>query len=252
MALIGDKWGTSADLQGGFSGLGGAVSMLYSGEGAGIQAGYERKAASTLRKSADMARAAGDISAESTRIKTLQANRQIAGVIGGQQADVAGAGFSASGSALDLLADSQRQGDLTKYLLEKQGEIDTNQFEQQAMAYEASATTQEGAAEAHDKQAESSGISAAISGIAGLASFAMFASDRRLKTDIVRIGTADNGLSIYAFRYTVGSIKANGAVVPLPAGMQIGFMADEVKTKHPRAVVRIGGYDFVNYALAVM
>lgn len=65
-------------------------------------------------------------------------------------------------------------------------------------------------------------------------------SDRRAKTDIQRIGTADNGLPIYFYRY-----KHNG----MP---QIGFMADEVKTIHPEAVIRgPDGLDRVDYEKAV-
>jgi hypothetical protein len=69
---------------------------------------------------------------------------------------------------------------------------------------------------------------------------ALLASDRRIKTDIKRVGKLDNGLPVYAFRYKFG-----------PAGMQIGLMADEVKELHPEAVVAINGIDHVNYAQAV-
>lgn len=73
----------------------------------------------------------------------------------------------------------------------------------------------------------------------GLGLFSMF-SDRRLKEDILRIGTADNGLPIYLYRY-----KGD----PIP---RIGFMADEVEMLHPEAVTVMGnGYKGVNYALAV-
>lgn len=64
-------------------------------------------------------------------------------------------------------------------------------------------------------------------------------SDRRLKTDIERVGALDNGLPVYRFRYAWGG------------PMQIGLMADEVKAVHPGAVVTISGYDAVNYAEAV-
>lgn len=66
-------------------------------------------------------------------------------------------------------------------------------------------------------------------------------SDRRAKKDIKRIGTADNGLPLYFFRYTSNDMP------------QIGFMSDEVREKHPDAVV-VGpdGFDRVNYSLAVM
>lgn len=64
-------------------------------------------------------------------------------------------------------------------------------------------------------------------------------SDRRLKTDITRVGTLDNGLAVYSYRY-----KSGGP-------MQIGLMADEVEEIHPDAVRTFDGFKAVNYDLAV-
>ena len=66
-----------------------------------------------------------------------------------------------------------------------------------------------------------------------------FASDRRLKTDIERVGFMDNGLPIYRFRY-----KSGGPFV-------FGVMADEVEKVKPEAVAKgvFGGYDGVRYDL---
>jgi hypothetical protein len=50
-------------------------------------------------------------------------DRQIYQTIGGQQAGTAGAGLAASGSPLDLLADSAGQGAFAKDVLAKQGLI---------------------------------------------------------------------------------------------------------------------------------
>lgn len=50
-------------------------------------------------------------------------------------------------------------------------------------------------------------------------------SDRRAKTDVKRVGTADNGLGIYLYRYRHGG------------PFQIGVMADEVETVRPSAVI---------------
>jgi len=61
-------------------------------------------------------------------------------------------------------------------------------------------------------------------------------SDRRLKSNIQRIGTHDTGIGIYS--YIIGGQH------------QIGVMADEVKTVRPEAVTRhTSGYDMVNYSL---
>lgn len=64
-------------------------------------------------------------------------------------------------------------------------------------------------------------------------------SDRRAKIDIRRIGTADNGLPIYCYRYRSGG------------PFHIGFLADEVAALHPDAVERgADGFDRVFYERA--
>jgi Chaperone of endosialidase len=66
-------------------------------------------------------------------------------------------------------------------------------------------------------------------------------SDRRLKTDVSRVGTLDNGLPVYCYRY-----KAGGP-------FHIGLMADEVEAAqiHPEAVcVADNGFKAVRYDLA--
>lgn len=66
-----------------------------------------------------------------------------------------------------------------------------------------------------------------------------FLSDRRLKTDIERVGTLDNGLPVFCYRY-----KAGGP-------FHIGVMAQDVEKVHPEAVVDVGGYKAVDYRKAV-
>jgi hypothetical protein len=61
-------------------------------------------------------------------------------------------------------------------------------------------------------------------------------SDRRLKTNIHRIGTHRLGIGIYEYDYVWGEHA-------------IGVMADEVKTVMPDAVIRgDDGYDRVDYS----
>ena len=80
---------------------------------------------------------------------------------------------------------------------------------------------------------------AQMAAIGSMASSAMMLSDMRAKTDISRVGTLDNGLSVYAYRYKDGG------------PMQIGVMAQEVEQVKPHAVAEIGGIKHVNYAEAV-
>lgn len=75
--------------------------------------------------------------------------------------------------------------------------------------------------------------------IGQMAGGAMGMSDRRVKTDISRVGTLDNGLPVYVYRFKHGG------------PMQIGVMAQEVEQVKPHAVAEIGGIKHVNYAEAV-
>lgn len=67
------------------------------------------------------------------------------------------------------------------------------------------------------------------------AGLAVGLSDRRVKRDIQRIGTAPNGLPWYRFRY-VGDTK-----------WSYGFMADEVEKADPKAVIIEHGTKHVDY-----
>lgn len=71
----------------------------------------------------------------STNIKQMQADRQIYMGMGATTADVAGAGFTQSGSALDLLRSSAQQGALTKQVIGSQGLITEAGYDEQATAY---------------------------------------------------------------------------------------------------------------------
>jgi hypothetical protein len=74
----------------------------------------------------------------------------------------------------------------------------------------------------------------AVSGPLGVAG--LFTSDRRLKSNIVRVGTHPLGIGVYEY-------DINGE-------RQRGVMADEVETVLPEAVVtRSAGYKMVNYGL---
>jgi len=73
-------------------------------------------------------------------------------------------------------------------------------------------------------------------GGAALSNPAIFASDRRVKQNIERIGELPSGLPVYRFDYLDGS----------PA---IGVMADEVAELFPDAVIQDEGYAMVNYGV---
>lgn len=90
-------------------------------------------------------------------------------------------------------------------------------------------------------QARAQQASAGMGGLFGLASAGIgLLSDRRAKTDIVRVGILDNGLPVYSYRYK-GYPET-----------YIGLMADEVAAIHPEAVeMGADGLNRVRYDLAV-
>lgn len=75
--------------------------------------------------------------------------------------------------------------------------------------------------------------------LGGTLGAAYLMSDRRMKRDIERVGTLDNGLAVYAFRYVHGG------------PWQIGLMAQEVACVVPDAVIEVGGVSYVDYRKAV-
>lgn len=73
--------------------------------------------------------------------------------------------------------------------------------------------------------------------------FNVLFSDRRLKEEIRRVGIADNGLPIYAYKYKGDKTGKT----------HLGFMADEVEKVHPSAVFTLSsGHMMVDYAKAVL
>jgi hypothetical protein len=136
-----------------FSNAGGAASDLFAGfaatssanlkaQGLNIDAeGNIIKAQGDLAEgqnydlAASLAEQNKQFTIQSTAIKELQIQRQTSQTIGGQQADVAGAGFGSGGSAAFLLADSAAQGRLAQSVAEKQGQITEASYDEQAQSY---------------------------------------------------------------------------------------------------------------------
>lgn len=74
---------------------------------------------------------------------------------------------------------------------------------------------------------------------AGLMPGGWLLSDRRAKTGVKRVGTLDNGIPVYAYRYKGEKVT------------QIGVMAQDVEKVKPHAVHQIGKFKHVNYSMAV-
>jgi hypothetical protein len=81
-----------------------------------------------------------------------------------------------------------------------------------------------------------------MGGLSSAASIASAFSDRRVKTDVKRVGKLDNDLPVYLFRYVWGGPP------------QIGVMAQDVEKVHPEAVndnTNVWGIKTVDYRKAV-
>lgn len=208
-----------ADLGGILGGVGGAVDSLFSGIGS-------LKAAGAYTKASQIALQNAQLSTESTAIQQTQAARKVYQSIGGQEADVAGAGFAASGSALDLLRSSAEQGALQKQLIGVQGIINTNSYEQQATAYQAQAAA-----------SKSSGIGGIFSSVLKIGATIASFSDERLKTDLTYVGPSHiEGIGIWLWRF------------PGDARIYQGVRAQEVAAVRPDCVREVDGFLAVDYS----
>lgn len=109
------------------TGIGGAVGSLFTSEGNAAEAASYTGAAQLETQNAQL-------TAASTRIQETQTARAVTQSLGTTQADVAGAGFTESGSALDLLRMSAQQGSLAASLVNIQGAINENAYAAEAGA----------------------------------------------------------------------------------------------------------------------
>ena len=154
-----------------FNSLGAAAQDLFSADT------HRTKAAGLRIEAGNYDRAAGfsDQNARfteiSTGIKTMQLDREAYKALGGIQADVAGAGFAASGSALDIMRDSASQAALTRGVATEQGLITEEGFKVEAENYRNMGEAARMAAGAEDRAADRAPLLAAIHGAAAVASF---------------------------------------------------------------------------------
>lgn len=208
MAVTAAQGGSAAgDL---FQGIAGYVGGM-------AEAKAYKKAAKFAAQNAIISREAGDI-------KLDQTGRQIFKTIGAQAAGYAGAGLTAGGSAQSILRDSISQGALEKAIVNAQANIDVNGYLSQEAQFKGMA-----------KASKMGAWGSLVGGITSAAGTIAMASDRRLKTDIIKVGTHGN-LNIHSFRY-IGDNK-----------LRVGVMADEVAIHAPHALgPEINGYATVYY-----
>lgn len=203
-----------------FGDLGGAVSSIFGGIG-------EFASAKGYGQAADYARINAEIAQQTSDIQQTMTARKVYQTIGGQQADVAGAGLASSGSATDILRSSAEQGSLTKQLVAKQGAINVMGYQAEAASYDAMASAA--------KAAGGGGILGGI--MKGVGAAVSLFSDDRLKTNPVLLERRRDGLGIWEFSYRGSTERFRGV------------MASEVERLYPAAIEWEDGYRKVNYGV---
>jgi hypothetical protein len=164
--LLGQGGGLSGST---FTDLSGAASDLFSIDAHHAKAEGDLLEAKNYDEASALATQNEKFTETSTAIKQAQIDRQNSNMLGGQQADVAGAGFAASGSALDLMRDSASQGALTKAVGEQQGLITEAGYNEQADSYKTMSQAAHVAADAENAAADAAPFTAALKGAAAIA-----------------------------------------------------------------------------------
>jgi hypothetical protein len=161
-----------------FSDLGGGVSDIFGGSakasGLRLKAQGDLVEAGNYDLASTLAKQNEQFTEQSTSIKQLMADRQRYQGIGTETAEIAGAGFAESGSALDLLRSSASQGALQKQLIGQQGLITEAGYNEQATAYTNLAGYARMAASTENSMADTASVMGDITGglkmAAGIAS----------------------------------------------------------------------------------
>jgi hypothetical protein len=166
-SLFGQQLGLSGST---FTNAGGAVADLFAAVGDKAKAKYDFAEASNYGLASDLATQNEKFTETSTAIKEAQQSRESSMLLGGQQADVANAGFSESGSSLDLLRDSAAQGALTHAVLGQQGLITEAGYQEQAASYKTMQGAANDAGNAANQASTFADVTGVIKGVAAVAS----------------------------------------------------------------------------------
>ena len=146
--------------------FGAGVSDLYTAKADRIQAEGEWMAGASYHAAAGISRQNVSITELSTAIKEAQLTRKI-NMTEGAQVAAEGKANVTGGSAGDLMRERIQQGALAKTLMNTQGQIEENSFKQQAIAYDAMATSAEHASNALDEAAKGAEVGAAFKFLSG-------------------------------------------------------------------------------------
>lgn len=207
---------------GAIAGIGAAgdlISGLFGFAGDMAEAKAYKQAAKYAHQNAIISQEAGDIKLE-------QEGRKIFQTLGAQQAGYGAAGLTSGGSAQAVIRDSVSQGALQKAIVNEQTQINVIGYLSQEAQFK-------GMAAAAKAAGEGSLIGGIFNAAVAVAPFVL--SDRRLKTNIERVGS-HGVLGVYRFRF-IGDDEQH-----------VGVMADEVAVHAPHALGPIvQGYATVDY-----
>jgi hypothetical protein len=152
-------------LSGGFfSGIGGAVSDMFSADALKFKQKGDIIEAQEYRQAAAFARVNEQYVKESTDIKEFQLQRKDYETEGDISANIAANNFENSGSSIDVLRDSATQAALERGVAQQQGIIEEQAYEQQAKSFEFMAEAKDNAAQADAKAAQGATMAAYIKG----------------------------------------------------------------------------------------
>jgi hypothetical protein len=140
-----------------------AVSDLYQASADKSKARYDLLEGQEYGDAAALALQNEQFTKMSTAIKEAGENREVTQALGKTQADVAGAGFAETGSALDILRSGAQQGAILKATTSEQGLITEAGFKEQADSYTLMSTAANEAAQAEMTAAKGAQIGAIIS-----------------------------------------------------------------------------------------
>jgi hypothetical protein len=152
---------------------GAAASDLFAGLGEQTKAKGDYAEAANYNLAADYANQEAAYVKQSTAIQQYQQQRELTKSLGGTTAEVAGAGFATTGSAIDLLRDSASQGALAKAVLGEQGLITEQGYKEQASSFESLANAAVMAGGEANKAATGDFIGAGIQGATAVATLGL-------------------------------------------------------------------------------
>ncbi len=152
-----------------FSNLGGAASDLFASQGFKAKAKGDVFEQKNYLLAAGLSDKAAGFAETSTALKTMQADREFQKSLGQTTADIAGAGFTAGGSALDIMRDSASQGALAHAVASQQGLITEEGYKEQAQSYRNMASAAQVAIDAENNASFMSTITGGIKLAASIA-----------------------------------------------------------------------------------